>query len=429
MDAAAPALPSGTMVLDRFVIRCELGRGGFGVVYEGEDTRSGKPVAIKFLHTDPGSETPLQQAARFQREGKILARFHHPSIVGVYDAGVENGRACIVMDFVKGRGLDELADRPLDWRTVIGWARAIASALAEAHAHGVVHRDIKEENIKLTDDGRIVLLDFGVAAIYEGDEQRDRATKTGMVLGTWNYMSPEQFAARPLTGAADVYALGVVLYQLLTHRRFWGELKGVEIIAAAVNAATKRARVLDARPDLPPHVGVVVERCYAFNREERPTAAELVELFGQLLDNGGVLRAAPDARTVGATPAPMAPTPTVRGKLTEALPPPAAAPRSSGRAALIGGAIVAAVALTGVVVWALARSSPPPAAPVESHAPASVEDDGRPRAPERPQAPASPPPAAPVAAPVDDKEAPAKVTPEKKAPTKKRKKSDGGYSW
>jgi serine/threonine-protein kinase len=416
------------MVLDRFVIRRELGRGGFGVVYQGEDTRSGKRVAIKFLHTDPGSETPLQQAARFQREGKILARFNHPSIVGVYDAGVENGRACIVMDFVEGRGLDELATQPLDWPTVVGWARSIASALAEAHSHGVVHRDIKEENIKLTTDGRIVLLDFGVAAIFEGDEQRDRATKTGMILGTWAYMSPEQFAARPLTGAADVYALGIVVYQLLTARPFWGSLKGMEIVGAVVNAATPRARVLDARPDLPPHVAAVVERCYAWDRNDRPSAAELVDLLGQLLENGGVLRAAPDARTVGATPAPSpaSPSPTVRGKRTEALAPPPVAAAPSSRAPLVVGAVIAAVAVAGVVVWALTRSP----APVEARPAPVVEDVGRPRAPERPPAPAQEGPAAPAASPAVAVERPEKTAaPEKRPPSKKRKKTDEGFKW
>ena len=189
----------------RFRIDGTLGRGGMAVVYLAHDTELGRPVAVKVL-ADHGMEDHSFRA-RFAREARIAAGLTHPNVVQVFDVGEEAGRPFIVMEYVEGETLgDELRrERRLPPERVIDVARQCCAGLACAHAAGLVHRDIKPQNLLVTADGAVKIADFGVAHALD----QTRLTLTGSIVGTARYLAPEQTVSTRVTGAADVYALGV----------------------------------------------------------------------------------------------------------------------------------------------------------------------------------------------------------------------------
>ena len=200
--------------LGKYEIIKEIGRGGFGVVYQARDTRLDRLVALKVLHAHLLIDPTFVQ--RFQREAKLAAQFHHPNIVSVFDVDEIDGQHFMAMAYLDGQPLTELlAKGPLPVERALTSIRQIAAALDAIHARKLVHRDVKSANIMLTPDEWTVLLDFGLVRAAEGT----KLTQTGLSLGTFEYIAPEQIEQRSdLDGRADQYALGIVAYELLTGR-------------------------------------------------------------------------------------------------------------------------------------------------------------------------------------------------------------------
>jgi eukaryotic-like serine/threonine-protein kinase len=218
---------SGEMIGDYRLIR-ELGHGGMGTVYLAYDTRLGRQAALKFL---PLRFNSPERVHRLEREARSASALNHPHIITIYDFGNANGRDFIASEFVEGRTLrDYVGKSDLSLRQILEIAIQVASALETAHAAGIIHRDIKPENIMLRPDGYAKVLDFGLAKLTQTEFENCETeisvfqTKSGILLGTVNYMSPEQVRRQTLDGRSDLFSLGVVLYELITgHRPFRGE--------------------------------------------------------------------------------------------------------------------------------------------------------------------------------------------------------------
>lgn len=199
------------MIAERYEIGDVIGTGGMGVVKSGRDSKLDRAVAIKFLRSDLAEQPDLR--ARFEAEARAAARISHPNVVGVFDTGEHEGVPYIVMELLSGRSLaEELEGGPLDAARVRRIGLEILSALDAFHREGILHRDLKPDNVLMAADGTIKVGDFGVAKITEGMD----LTMAGTMLGTPAYLAPERVAGEPASAASDVYSVGVVLYELLT---------------------------------------------------------------------------------------------------------------------------------------------------------------------------------------------------------------------
>jgi serine/threonine protein kinase/Flp pilus assembly protein TadD len=256
----------------------ELGRGGMGTVYLAYDTRLGRQAALKLLPSHLVNNP--ERVRRFQREARSASALNHPNIITIYDFGQEDGRYYIVSEFVEGGTLRNfVGSRDVSLNQILDLAVQVASALEAAHAAGIVHRDIKPENIMLRPDGYAKVLDFGLAKLTEpesgGGEARtdvswsppDFETRTGMVLGTVNYMSPEQARGQKVDGRSDLFSLGVVLYELITGRRpFGGETWHHTIVAITDAEPPPIARDVQGAPAA---LQEIIDRALAKDRERR----------------------------------------------------------------------------------------------------------------------------------------------------------------
>ncbi len=260
---------------DRYRIERELGGGGMSHVFRAEESRLGRMVVIKVL---PPQTSATIEAGRFEREIQVAASLHHPHIVQLLAAGNADGLLWYAMPFVEGESLSErLARGPLPFNDAVRITCEVADALAYAHGHGIVHRDIKPPNIMLS--GRHALVtDFGVAkAVSASAEQHNTLTSAGMALGTPAYMAPEQAVADPnVDRRADIYALGVVAYEMFTGASPYDATTPQALLAAHVTQQPHP--ILERRPDLPPKVGDIVMRCLAKSPDDRwQNAGELVD--------------------------------------------------------------------------------------------------------------------------------------------------------
>jgi serine/threonine-protein kinase len=251
-----------------------LGRGGMGVVYRGIDKQIGREVAIKTL--TQGFSGDDNMLARFYEEGRRTGRLNHPNIVIVYDLGDDNGTPYIVMERVAGQPLDKLmrpgAEPELSMADRLGVLKEVCEALGYAHRNNVIHRDVKPANIFVQPDGTAKLLDFGIARLErrEGDQS---LTRTGHLIGTVPYMSPERLRNEPIDGRSDIFAAGVVLYQLAV-----GQLpfSGVDNVLMNKIMNEPHPRLESIRQGLPPSLELIVDRALAKNLDERyPTAEEM----------------------------------------------------------------------------------------------------------------------------------------------------------
>lgn len=218
-------MAAGDMLLGQqlgpYRIDATIGSGATGVVYRAEPADGGEPVALKVLHPNLGSITGLER--RFEREARVLKKLSHPNIVEISDFGMEQGRTFIAMELLEGETLeDSLQEGPIDPARVLEIYESILEALAEAHAANVVHRDLKPANVFIETDGSVKLLDFGLAKMLSIDEsaaEDGTLTRKGRIVGTPAYMAPEQITGVFIDVRADVYALGVMLYELIADRR------------------------------------------------------------------------------------------------------------------------------------------------------------------------------------------------------------------
>src|ERR687887_551682 len=201
----------GTMLNGRYRLDAQIGTGGMSTVYRAFDQTLERQVAIKLMHREIASDS--DQLERFRREARAVAQLSHPHIVGVIDAGEDEGRPYIVFEYVEGATLKErirhLGRLPVD--EAIAYAIEIARALGCAHAHGIVHRDVKPQNVLIDEEGSAKVTDFGIARSLN----EEGLTADGRVLGTTDYVSPEQALGHDVNGQSDIYSLGVVLYEML----------------------------------------------------------------------------------------------------------------------------------------------------------------------------------------------------------------------
>ncbi|HEY7816704.1 MAG TPA: serine/threonine-protein kinase, partial [Vicinamibacteria bacterium] len=275
--------------LGKYQIRQELGKGAMGVVYLGFDPGLEREVALKVMASAIVSDNELKE--RFEREAKSVARLQHPNIVTVYDLGYDSqGAPYIAMEYLKGQDLEHRIRRdPLTFREKLDVVAQTCRGLAHAHKNGIVHRDIKPANIIITDSGEAKIMDFGVARW-----QQSSHTQTGAVLGTADYMSPEQIRGQKVDGRSDIFSIGVILYRLLTNKKpFAGE--NIQAVFFKVLNQEPPELVLPDGNSMP-ELQAIVDKALSKNAEERYAGADdladdirdLVAMYRDLLNEDTV---------------------------------------------------------------------------------------------------------------------------------------------
>jgi TolB-like protein/Tfp pilus assembly protein PilF len=251
-------------ILGHYRIVEKLGEGGMGVVYLAHDTRLGRNVALKLLPKE-ALQNP-DSLVRFEREAKVVAALSHPNIVTLYAVEEEQNIRFLTMELVDGKTLDQLIPATgLDSIELLRLAVPLADAVAAAHQRGITHRDLKPGNVMVTRDGRVKVLDFGLAKLFAEDSTQlhglpnETLTREGRVVGTLAYMAPEQLQGKPLDARVDVFALGVVLFEMATGARPFQGQNSADLISAVLRDQPPQARRL--KPDLPAGVGDVIMRC------------------------------------------------------------------------------------------------------------------------------------------------------------------------
>ena len=268
------ALASGTR-LGPYEIRSPLGSGGMGEVYRAADSKLGRDVALKVILQEFAKDTQLM--ARFQREAQVLASLNHANIASVYGLEDGGGVRALVMELVEGPTLaDRVKEGAIPLEEALPIAKQIAEALEYAHEHGIIHRDLKPANIKLTHDGKVKVLDFGLAKALQGDAAPRNisdsptlsleATKAGIILGTAAYMSPEQAKGKTVDRRADIWSFGVVLFEILTGRQIFAGETATDIMAAVVRAEPDWSML---PKNLPRRVRELLERCLVKDDKQR----------------------------------------------------------------------------------------------------------------------------------------------------------------
>ncbi len=257
-----------------------------GEVYRATDTKLGRDVALKVLPAEMARDP--DRLARFQREARVVAALNHPHIVTIFSVEEADGVHFLTMELVEGLSLDHRIPKGgLPVEQVVGIASALAEALAAAHEKGIVHRDLKPANVMVTDDGRVKVLDFGLAKDVRADKSRDTTltsaghTEVGVVMGTPAYMSPEQIAGRTVDHHTDIFSLGVVLHEMATGQRPFQGDSSAELISSILRDTPPP--VTDVRPDLPSDLARIIRRCLEKDPRHRvQTARDVSNEFRDL---------------------------------------------------------------------------------------------------------------------------------------------------
>jgi serine/threonine-protein kinase len=322
-------MTTATLLGGRYRLENVIGRGGMALVYLARDTELGSPVAVKILADNLAADPELRR--RFLREAQLAGRLSHPNVVRVLGRGEQAGRPYIVLEHVAGRSVGEELARVgrLPPERVCELGAQAAAGLAAAHEQGLVHRDVKPHNLLLTAHDGVKVADFGIARASDGTQ----LTQVGTILGTTAYLAPEQAAGREAAAPADVYGLGVVLYELLTGRPPYEASSVAELVIA--RGSRDPAPPSELAPGIPPDVDSLVLRCLRPEPELRPTARD-VEL---------TLRSERDAPTRVAWPASERETTILR-------------PSRGRRPVVVGGVVAAAAATVLAVALASGGSTP-----------------------------------------------------------------------
>ncbi|MDM7916416.1 MAG: serine/threonine-protein kinase [Candidatus Eisenbacteria bacterium] len=286
--------------LGSYEILAALAAGGMGEVYRARDHRLGRDVAVKVLPRDVSSDPG--RLARFEREAKSVAALSHPNIVMLHSIEETNGTRFLTMELVEGQGLDRLvtpAGLPLE--RVLDIAIPLADALVAAHDRGIVHRDLKPANVMVTREGRVKVLDFGLAKLASSDAARDSGldatqaetealtiSTAGQVVGTVPYMAPEQLRGGPVDARTDLFSLGIILFELLTGRRPFGGVTSADVGSSILRDPPTPVHSL--RADLPSDLERVIGRCLEKDPERRLQTARDVrnelELLRRVIEKG-----------------------------------------------------------------------------------------------------------------------------------------------
>ncbi len=420
---------SATPTLGRYEVLKELGKGAMGIVYLGKDPKINRTVAIKTMRFEEGMEEKAlkDQKERFFREAQAAGNLSHPHIVKIFDAGEEQDIAYLAMELLKGDDLKKWAtkDNLLPVPKVLEYMAQAADALGYAHKNGVVHRDIKPANIMLLEDGSLRVTDFGIARITESSK-----TATGTVMGTPYYMSPEQISGKKVDGRADLFSLGVTMYELLTGERPWkgGEAIGTLFFQISTDPWPDP---LIVRPDLPKAIIPVIDKALKKNPDERfQTGAEMAEAIraamnGQAATNGNGGPAAPQpapAKPAPAVPANGAPKPAPAPVKPAAQPAAAPAPAPAVKPAPLSAPQAALKPAPAPQPAPAPKPAPqpvvtPPAAGIELAPRAGLELTLKAQPPAEPKPAAQPAPAAPAVQPAPQ---PAQQQAQKAAPSPAR---------
>ena len=347
----------GTILGGRYRVLGTLGQGGMATIYHAMDTQLGREVAVKVLRPEYLRDPDF--SSRFRQEAQNAASLSHPNVVTVYDYGEDPSGPYIVMEYVDGEDLATILrnNGPLPPTQTARIGAAVAKALAAAHARGIVHRDVKPGNVLIGRDGRVKVVDFGIArAIAEA-----QMTLPGTTLGSVHYFSPEQARGEPATSASDIYSLGIVLYEMLTGKRPW---EGDS--AAAVALARLSGPIPDptlARPSTPADLALVVRTALALDPDDRyATATALAEALEATLPPGSAAAAAAGVAALGAAAAGVAsPNPTVAyppdayagaaAAVADPPPPPPIVQDEGGTGPMVWAAGIAAVLLLGAIAF------------------------------------------------------------------------------
>jgi TolB-like protein/tetratricopeptide (TPR) repeat protein len=268
-----------------------------GEVYRATDTKLGRDVALKVLPAEMADDP--ERLARFQREARAVAALNHPHIVTVFSIEETDGIHFLTMELVEGQTLDRLIpESGLPIEQIVEIARALADALAAAHDKGIVHRDLKPANVMVTREGRVKVLDFGLAKEMRATDPAD-ATQTfagqtamGVVMGTPAYMSPEQIAGRALDHRTDIFSLGIMLYEMASGRRPFEGASSVELASAILRDTAQP--LYELRADLPEELGLLIQRCLEKNPQERfPSARDVRDALRGVTAGARSIRTAP----------------------------------------------------------------------------------------------------------------------------------------
>ena len=278
VEKSAADLPD---VFGRYRVQKKLGSGAMGAVYLADDTLLHRKVALKTPTFEDDKDSELLR--RFYREARAVANLKHPNLCAVYDVGEIDGRHYISMEFVRGKKLQDYIkpDKPMAEKQAMAVVRKIALAMHEAHSHGVIHRDLKPDNIMVNEKGEPVVMDFGLVHRTES-KNSTRITQRGMLVGSPAYMSKEQVEGDPdkLTAATDQYSLGVILYQMLTSRLPFGG--GIHAVLAAI-LTKEPSPPAQFRPDLNPHLASVCLKMMAKEAKDRyPSMKAVADAIGDV---------------------------------------------------------------------------------------------------------------------------------------------------
>ena len=320
----------GTVLSGRYRLEAKLGSGGMSTVYLARDTTLDRPVAVKVMHREMSEQA--DQLERFRQEARAVAKLSHPNVVSVIDAGEDGGYPYIVFEYVEGETLKARINRigALDVQEALAYAIEVARGLTVAHARRMVHRDIKPQNVLIDAEGRAKLTDFGISRQLE----QDGMTATGRVLGTTDYVAPEQAMGRGADQRSDIYSLGVVLYEMFTGEVPFAAESQVGVAMKHVNEELPDVQAL--RPELSAASALVVERATAKDPAKR--YADVGEMIDDLSTALEVEAARAGSTTGEAT------------SVLEAVPP--AKRKLSGRARWSWGLVVLAIVIAAAVVVA-----------------------------------------------------------------------------